>query len=118
MNTLKPKSIIFAFFITLLMGCSFFSSTTTGLTAVDTDYAEKSGIVVTNFTDNPFFAHIYYDCSNIKDFNPSNIEVVLTYNIIPSCIDNFDMAEMEMEIDFRSNSDTINAESILSLPDR
>ena len=57
-----------------------------GLVFIDYDYAEKNGIVVTNFVDNPFVATIKYDYSKISEFSPNNLEVMLVKNVIPPSV--------------------------------
>lgn len=63
----------------LAAGCA----TNTGLVFVDKPSFEKHGLVVTNFVDNQLYAHIYYDFSNAKDFDPSKLKAELVHNFVP-----------------------------------
>lgn len=47
----------------IFVGCSMLPKYNTGCTNVDVTTSEMYGISVTNFTDNPFVADIYYDYS-------------------------------------------------------
>ena len=76
------KYIVCIIMATLLFaGCEEESGT--GLVFVDYDAAEKAGIVVTKFVDNPFTATIEYDYSRIPNFSTKNISVNLVRCVIP-----------------------------------
>ncbi len=79
MNKKTLKNLIGICALAALTGCM----TSTGLTFVDYDTAEKSNLVVTNFTDNSLYATIDYDYSRIVDFNPSNMTVTLVRYVVP-----------------------------------
>jgi len=74
-------SICIAIAAMLFAGCV--EEKGTGLVFVDHDAAEKTGLVVTNFTDNPFTATIKYDYSQIPNFSTENISVTLVRYVIP-----------------------------------
>ena len=75
---------IFAMLFTMIccVGCCIFPKNT-DLVFVDYDVAERNGLIVTNFTDNPIVATIEYDYSNIPNFSSSNINVTLMHTLIP-----------------------------------
>ena len=73
--TISVLAIVFA----TIVGCE----EKTGLVFVDYDAAEKAGIVVTNFYDNPITATIEYDYSKIENFSTSNLSVTLARTVIP-----------------------------------
>lgn len=74
-KTMK-SSILFSLVCSMLLsGCI-----STELVDVDKKSASKCGITITKFEDNPIFAYITYDYSQIKDFDVSKISVSLKSN--------------------------------------
>lgn len=71
------------YFISAALMTTIGCASSTGLTFIDYDAAEKSNLIVTNFTDNSFYATIDYDYSKITDFNPSNMTVTLVRYVVP-----------------------------------
>ena len=56
-----------------LIGC-----VSTDLVSVDKKSAKATGIEITSFEDNPFFAHIHYDFSKIQNFDEKKVSVYLS----------------------------------------
>lgn len=78
---MKNLSIIaFALWLVSAVGCT---SPNTGVVFVDRNLAKDNGIVITSFTDNPFYAYIEYDYSAIKDFDESKVDVTLVNTLLP-----------------------------------
>lgn len=78
---MKNLSIIaFALWLVSVVGCT---SPNTGVVFVDRNLAKDNGIVITSFTDNPFYAYIEYDYSAIKDFDESKVDVTLVNTLLP-----------------------------------
>lgn len=74
----KLSKTLVAVCLAFLAGCA----TNTGLVFVDKTSFDRYGLSVTNFVDNQLYAHIYYDYSNVKDFDPSKIDVTLMHNVV------------------------------------
>lgn len=71
---------IVALMLLLSAGCH---SPNTGVVFVDRNLAKDNGIIITSFTDNPFYAYIEYDYSAIKDFDESKVDVTLVNTLLP-----------------------------------
>ena len=72
------KAIAVLAFAALAAGCW----ENTGMVFVDYDTAFENGIAITNFVDTPMYATIWYDYSAIKDFSPTNLEVMVVKRVI------------------------------------
>ena len=60
--------------LAFLLACQ---STNSGMVDVDYEASKQNGFIITDFSDNPIYAHIYYECS-IESFDPSRLDVTLT----------------------------------------
>lgn len=74
------------FIVPILSAVALAGCISTDLVAVDKNTAKATGIEITSFEENPFFAHVKYDFSKIKDFDESKVSVYLahTSTTIPS----------------------------------
>ena len=86
----------FYYAILALAACALAGGcTSTGMVSVDRNAAQWSGLEITEFTDNPIFAYIHYDYSEIEDFDEKNVKVRLDY-IEPE--DKFDAINLYNEV--------------------
>ena len=66
--------------IITLIGCVLTGGcTSTGMVSIDRNAARWSGLEITEFTDNPVFAYVHYDYSEIEDFDEQKVKVRLYY---------------------------------------
>ena len=97
MKKLKHIAIVLA--ACGIAGCC----THTGVVGIDRTAASNSGLEITEFTDNPIYAHVHYSYRNIKDFDESKIRVRLCYTPM---IDYFrEMEQYENEDPLEHNID-------------
>lgn len=89
--------------VALIAGAFAGCCTHTGVVGIDRKTASESGLEITEFTDNPIYAHIHYSYRNIKDFDEKNVKVRLCYTPM---IDYFrEMAQYEKEDPMAHNMD-------------